>query len=131
MTFWSFSCKNNGFDKIWRRNFFNLTKKRYRKKKKEVKAENIVLGTKLKNRPTLNIDDVTIVAGAPLIVIRTDAEVQSDDEGFGVYAEFNAPFAKYDTKTLSSAELLHNQFTVNFGAVFNLDTLPFGRKTYF
>jgi len=41
-------------------------------------------------------------------------------EGFGVYAEFNAPFAKYDTKRLSSAEKLHNQFTVNLGAVFNL-----------
>lgn len=41
-------------------------------------------------------------------------------EGFGVYAEFNAPFAKYDTKRLPSAEKLHNQFTVNIGAVFNI-----------
>lgn len=41
-------------------------------------------------------------------------------EGFGVYAEFNAPFAKYDTKALTPAEKLHNQFTVSFGAVFNI-----------
>lgn len=41
-------------------------------------------------------------------------------EGFGVYLEFNAPFAKYDTKSLTSAEKLHNQFTVNIGAVFNI-----------
>lgn len=41
-------------------------------------------------------------------------------EGFGVYLELNAPFAKYDTKYLTHAEKLHNQFTANFGAVFNI-----------
>ncbi|MFK7832927.1 MAG: DUF6646 family protein [Winogradskyella sp.] len=39
--------------------------------------------------------------------------------GFGVYTELNAPFAKYDT-TLTPAQELHNQFSVSFGAVFNL-----------
>ncbi len=41
-------------------------------------------------------------------------------EGFGVYAELNAPFAKYDSGTLTAAETLHNQFTFNIGASFNL-----------
>lgn len=41
-------------------------------------------------------------------------------EGFGVYTELNTPFAKYKTGTLTPAEELHNQFSVNFGAVFNL-----------
>ncbi|MGB1231598.1 MAG: DUF6646 family protein [Winogradskyella sp.] len=40
-------------------------------------------------------------------------------DGFGIYTEFNTPLAKYDDK-LTTAETLHNQFTVNFGAVFNL-----------
>ncbi|MEP1487925.1 MAG: DUF6646 family protein [Algibacter sp.] len=41
-------------------------------------------------------------------------------DGFGVYTEFNTPFAKYKSGTLTAAETLHNQFTVNLGAVFNL-----------
>lgn len=41
-------------------------------------------------------------------------------EGFGIYSELNTPFAKYKTKDLSVAEKIHNQFSVNFGAVFNL-----------
>ena len=41
-------------------------------------------------------------------------------EGFGVYTELNVPFAKYKSETLTAAETLHNQFTVNFGATFNL-----------
>jgi hypothetical protein len=41
-------------------------------------------------------------------------------EGFGVYAELNTPFAKYDSGTLTAAETLHNQFTFNIGASFNL-----------
>ena len=41
-------------------------------------------------------------------------------KGFGVYTEFNTPFAKYKTGDLTPAEMLHNQFTVNFGASFNL-----------
>lgn len=40
--------------------------------------------------------------------------------GFGVYTEFNVPLAKYDTGTLSPAKKLHNQFTANIGASFNL-----------
>lgn len=40
--------------------------------------------------------------------------------GFGVYTEFNVPLAKYKTGTLSPAEKLHNQFTANIGASFNL-----------
>lgn len=40
--------------------------------------------------------------------------------GFGVYTEFNAPFAKYKTGRLTYAEKLHNRFSVNLGAVFNL-----------
>jgi hypothetical protein len=40
--------------------------------------------------------------------------------GFGVYTEFNVPLAKYDTGTLSPANKLHNQFTANIGASFNL-----------
>ncbi|NRD22023.1 hypothetical protein HNV10_02140 [Winogradskyella litoriviva] len=39
--------------------------------------------------------------------------------GFGLYTEFNVPFAKYDT-SLTAEQKLHNQFTLNFGAVFNL-----------
>lgn len=41
-------------------------------------------------------------------------------DGFGIYTELNVPFAKYKTGTLTAAETLHNQFTVNFGASFNL-----------
>ena len=41
-------------------------------------------------------------------------------DGFGIYTEFNTPFAKYKSGTLTAAETLHNQFTVNLGAVFNL-----------
>ncbi|XMO87749.1 DUF6646 family protein [Algibacter sp. AS12] len=41
-------------------------------------------------------------------------------DGFGIYTELNAPFAKYKSETLTAAETLHNQFTVNLGAVFNL-----------
>ena len=41
-------------------------------------------------------------------------------EGFGVYTELNVPFAKYKSEKLTQAETLHNQFTVNFGATFNL-----------
>ena len=41
-------------------------------------------------------------------------------DGFGIYTEFNAPFAKYKTEALTPAEKLHNQFMVHFGASFNL-----------
>ncbi|WP_422106902.1 DUF6646 family protein [Winogradskyella sp.] len=40
-------------------------------------------------------------------------------EGFGIYTELNTPFAKYNDN-LSPAEELHNQFTINLGATFNL-----------
>ncbi|WP_298497441.1 DUF6646 family protein [uncultured Algibacter sp.] len=41
-------------------------------------------------------------------------------DGFGIYTELNVPFAKYKTEDLTPAETLHNQFTINFGATFNL-----------
>ncbi|MBJ6367538.1 DUF6646 family protein [Snuella sedimenti] len=41
-------------------------------------------------------------------------------DGFGIYTELNTPFAKYKTETLTPAEKLHNQFTINLGACFNL-----------
>ncbi len=41
-------------------------------------------------------------------------------DGFGIYTELNTPFAKYKTGVLTVAEKIHNQFTVNCGAVFNL-----------
>ncbi|CAH8282960.1 hypothetical protein EV196_101513 [Mariniflexile fucanivorans] len=41
-------------------------------------------------------------------------------DGFGLYTEFNVPFAKYNTDTLDPGEKLHNQFTLNIGAAFNL-----------
>lgn len=41
-------------------------------------------------------------------------------DGFGVFTEFSVPFAKYDNSTLSSEELLNNQFIFSLGAVFNL-----------
>ncbi|MEN3323373.1 DUF6646 family protein [Mariniflexile soesokkakense] len=40
--------------------------------------------------------------------------------GFGVYTEFNVPLAKYNTDILDAGEKLHNQFTLNLGASFNL-----------
>ncbi|MBC3756803.1 hypothetical protein H7U19_00190 [Hyunsoonleella sp. SJ7] len=41
-------------------------------------------------------------------------------DGFGVYTELNVPLAKYKSGALTAPEMLHNQFTVNFGASFNL-----------
>ncbi len=41
-------------------------------------------------------------------------------DGFGVYSELSAPISKYKPKNLTSAEKIHNQVTVNIGAVFNL-----------
>ena len=41
-------------------------------------------------------------------------------DGFGLFSELDTPIAKYDTGNLSPAEEIHNQFTVSFGAVFNL-----------
>ena len=41
-------------------------------------------------------------------------------EGFGIYTELNKPLAKYNTDTLTAEEKIHNQFTVNVGALFNL-----------
>jgi hypothetical protein len=41
-------------------------------------------------------------------------------EGFGVYTELNVPLAKYKTERLTAPETLHNQFTINLGASFNL-----------
>ncbi|WP_411893815.1 DUF6646 family protein [Winogradskyella sp. A2] len=41
-------------------------------------------------------------------------------DGFGLYTELNTPFAKYSTDDLTPAEELHNQFTINIGASFNL-----------
>ena len=41
-------------------------------------------------------------------------------DGFGIYTELNTPFAKYKTEQLTPAEKLHNQFTINLGASFNL-----------
>jgi hypothetical protein len=37
-------------------------------------------------------------------------------EGFGVYTEANFPLAKYEKDSID----IHNQFTLNLGAVFNL-----------
>lgn len=39
--------------------------------------------------------------------------------GFGVFTELNAPIAKYNDSN-SITDKLHNQITVNLGAVFNL-----------
>ncbi|WP_223032489.1 DUF6646 family protein [Hanstruepera marina] len=39
--------------------------------------------------------------------------------GFGIYSEAQFPIAKYSSN-LEPAEKLHNQFSVNVGAVFNL-----------
>lgn len=41
-------------------------------------------------------------------------------DGFGVFTEFEAPFAKYKTKNLTPADEIHNQFNFRLGAVFNL-----------
>ncbi len=41
-------------------------------------------------------------------------------DGFGLYTEFNVPFAKYNTDVLDAGEKLFNQFTINLGASFNL-----------
>lgn len=41
-------------------------------------------------------------------------------DGFGIFTELNTPIAKYNSDTLTPAEKIHNQFTVNFGATFNL-----------
>ena len=41
-------------------------------------------------------------------------------DGFGIYTELNVPFAKYKTEDLTAPEELHNQFTINLGAAFNL-----------
>ncbi len=41
-------------------------------------------------------------------------------QGFGVYTEFSAPIARYNTDVLSPAEELLNQFMFSFGASFNL-----------
>ncbi|MDN3491769.1 DUF6646 family protein [Winogradskyella bathintestinalis] len=38
-------------------------------------------------------------------------------EGFGVFTEANFPLAKYDTDEVID---IHNQFTLNLGAVFNI-----------
>lgn len=38
-------------------------------------------------------------------------------QGFGIYTEANFPLAKYDPDEIID---IHNQFTVNLGAVFNL-----------
>lgn len=40
-------------------------------------------------------------------------------DGFGVYSELNTPLAKYKENPVGP-ENIHNQFTVSFGAVFNL-----------
>lgn len=41
-------------------------------------------------------------------------------DGFGIYTEFNTSLAKYKSGVLTPAEKLHNQFTINLGASFNL-----------
>ncbi|WP_310991465.1 DUF6646 family protein [Aequorivita marina] len=40
--------------------------------------------------------------------------------GFGVFTEISVPFAKYNTDALTPPEKLHNQFSVNLGASFNI-----------
>lgn len=40
--------------------------------------------------------------------------------GFGIFSEFNAPLAKYNSDDLTPSEKIHNQFAVNIGAIFNL-----------
>jgi hypothetical protein len=41
-------------------------------------------------------------------------------DGLGVFSEFSVPFAKYNTDDLTTAEELHNQFTISLGVSFNL-----------
>lgn len=41
-------------------------------------------------------------------------------DGFGIFTELNIPIAKYNSDTLTPAEKIHNQFTINLGATFNL-----------
>lgn len=41
-------------------------------------------------------------------------------DGFGVFTELNVPFAKYKSDRLTPPEELHNQFSINIGASFNL-----------
>ncbi|MEY8849878.1 DUF6646 family protein [Psychroserpens sp. XS_ASV72] len=41
-------------------------------------------------------------------------------EGFGLYAEGNFPLAKYSKDKTEISYYIHNQFTFNIGAVFNL-----------
>ncbi len=41
-------------------------------------------------------------------------------DGFGVFTELQTPIAKYKTENLTAAEKLHNQFTINIGASFNI-----------
>jgi len=40
--------------------------------------------------------------------------------GFGLFSELNTPFAKYKDGSLTPEEELHNQFSVSFGATFNI-----------
>jgi hypothetical protein len=40
--------------------------------------------------------------------------------GFGIYTEALFPIAKYNSDKLEPAEKIHNQFSVNVGAVFSL-----------
>lgn len=40
--------------------------------------------------------------------------------GFGIFTEALFPIAKYNSDTLTQAEKINNQFSVNVGAVFNL-----------
>ncbi len=41
-------------------------------------------------------------------------------DGFGVYTEANFPLAKYSNDKSEISYYIHNQFTINFGATFNL-----------
>ncbi|AFL80850.1 hypothetical protein Aeqsu_1357 [Aequorivita sublithincola DSM 14238] len=40
--------------------------------------------------------------------------------GFGVFTEVSVPISKYNTDSLTPAEKLHNQVSVNVGASFNI-----------
>ncbi|NRA94300.1 MAG: hypothetical protein HRU26_16810 [Psychroserpens sp.] len=41
-------------------------------------------------------------------------------DGFGLYTEANFPLAKYSNDKSEVSYYIHNQFTINFGATFNL-----------
>ena len=41
-------------------------------------------------------------------------------DGFGIFTELNTPIAKYKSGALTPEEKIHNQFTMSFGATFNL-----------